>query len=175
MNGYVKLHRKMTEWEWYTDVNTKAVFLHLLLMANYKDGYYKGMEIKRGQVITGRKALARVLGLSEQTVRTSLNRLKSTNEITIKSTNKLSLVTIENYDLYQSDDAEVTSKSTSKSTNNQPTTNQQLTTSKKLRKKEREEYLEREKEREPLALQHDMFAPIKAMLAAEANEEVQHE
>lgn len=139
MEGYIKLFRTMQEWEWYSDPITKAVFLDLLLNANYKDGRFKGVEVKRGQVVIGRKAMAERLGISEQSVRTAINHLKSTNELTSKSTNKFTLVTIENYEKYQGDILESTSKSTSKLTNNQPTTNQQLTTSKKVRREEEKE------------------------------------
>ena len=33
MSGWIKLHRKITEWEWYSDANTFRVFMHLLLTA----------------------------------------------------------------------------------------------------------------------------------------------
>ena len=127
MDGWVKIHRKMMEWEWYKDSNTKAVFLHLLLSASFKDSSFQGKKLEAGQVIIGRKSLAEKLGMSEQSIRTSLNRLKSTNEITIKPTNKYSIVTIVNWASYQLDDAEPTNKLTNELTNNQPTTNQQLT------------------------------------------------
>ena len=92
MEGWIKLHRKLTEWEWYKDNNTKSLFIHLLLMANHKDGRFQGQEGKRGQLITGRKVLSVQTGLSEQQIRTGLNKLISTNEITIKTTNKNSLI-----------------------------------------------------------------------------------
>ena len=59
------------------------------------------MTIKRGQLVTGRKALAAQTGLSERQIRTALDHLKSTNELTIKSTNKFSLITIVNYGKFQ--------------------------------------------------------------------------
>lgn len=122
-SGYVKLFRKMVDWEWYGDPNTKAVFLHLLLTANYKRTKYKGVTLKPGQTVIGRKSLAEALGLSEQNIRTSLNRLKSTNEITIKATNRFSVVTIVNWDSYQFYDDEVTNEITNEPHNNQPATN----------------------------------------------------
>lgn len=121
--GYIKLHRKFTKWGWYNDVNTKAVFLHLLLTASWEECEYRGYKIMPGQVVTGRKLLKKELKLSEQEIRTALNHLKSTNEITIKTTNKFSIITIENWDKYQLGEFESTSKSTSKLTNKQPTTN----------------------------------------------------
>ena len=87
LNGYIKLHRKLVDWEWYTDVNVKVVFLHLLLTANFKKNVYQGIEVLPGQTIVGTNALAVNTGLSRQQVRTALNKLVLTNEITIKSTN----------------------------------------------------------------------------------------
>ena len=174
MNGYIKLFRQMTEWEWYTDADTMRVFIHLLLKANHKEHCWKGMTVHRGECIVGRKELAAELKISEQRVRTALLHLKSTNEITIKSTNKFSLITIEKWALYQLDDGGATSKSTNNPTINQPATNQQLTTNNNERKKKRKEELERDIERDLLKDQHDMFAPIKSMLAAGA-QEVAHE
>nr|DAP61142.1 MAG TPA: replisome organizer [Caudoviricetes sp.] len=120
LNGYIKLHRKLVDWEWYTDVNVKVVFLHLLLTANFKKNVYQGIEVLPGQTIVGTNALAVNTGLSRQQVRTALNKLVLTNEITIKSTNKFSLITIENWSSYQFENETSTNKSTNKSTNNQP-------------------------------------------------------
>lgn len=120
LNGYIKLHRKLVDWEWYTDVNVKVVFLHLLLTANFKKNVYQGIEVLPGQTIVGTNALAVNTGLSRQQVRTALNKLVLTNEITIKSTNKFSLVTIENWSSYQFENETSTNKLTNKSTNNQP-------------------------------------------------------
>lgn len=122
-NGFITIHRKITEWEWYTDGNTLRLFMHLLLNANHKPKRWKGVEVNRGQLITGRKTLAEELRLSEQQIRTSINKLKSTNEITTQPTNKFTLVTIVNYDNYQSKEKEATNKPTNKLTDEQPTSN----------------------------------------------------
>ncbi len=37
IGGYIALHRQMLNWEWYKNTNTKVLFIHLLLKANYKD------------------------------------------------------------------------------------------------------------------------------------------
>lgn len=121
---WVKLFSKFTEWEWYKDINTKTVFIHCLLKANWKDGRFEGKTIPRGSFVTGRKELSKQLMMTEQEIRTALKHLKSTNEITIKTTNKYSIITIVNYDLYQQNNQEYNQQLT----NNQPTTNQQLTT-----------------------------------------------
>lgn len=99
--GYIKLHRKITGWEWYGDPDTFRVFVHLLLMAEYEDRKWHGITIKRGQVLTTRKKLAEETGLTERKVRTALLHLKSTSEVTSTSTNKWTLITIEKYSDYQ--------------------------------------------------------------------------
>jgi hypothetical protein len=117
----------MATWQWKTCPETLALFIDLLLRANHENGFWKGHEVKRGQLITGRKSLSKSTGLSEQAIRTSLERLKSTNEITIKSTNKFSIITICKYDDYQTT---VTPKQPAERPATQPTNNQQTTTNK---------------------------------------------
>jgi hypothetical protein len=123
--SWVKLYRKITEWEWYSHPPTRDLFIHLLLTVNHKPTKYRGYDIPSGAAIYGRKEIAVLLGFSEQNIRTALVNLKSTNEITIKTTNKFSIIQIVRWDEYQS--------STSNLTNNQPTTNQQLTTDKEYK------------------------------------------
>jgi len=124
MNGYVRLHRKFTKWGWYDEPNTKAVFLHLLLTANWQESEWHGETIMPGQVVTGRKKLASELGISERSVRTALSRLQETGEISVKTTNKWSVITVENWSKYQMSDGESDQQTTSK----RPTNDQQTTT-----------------------------------------------
>ena len=134
--GFIKLYRSMTSWEWYQDANTTRVFLHLLLNANLEESRFKNHVIPKGSLVIGRKSLAETLGITEQNVRTALNHLKSTNEITIKSTNRFSIVTIVNWEKFQVNKKQSTNKVTDNLTNNQPTTNQRLTTEKEYKNKE---------------------------------------
>ena len=100
-DSFITLHRRITQWEWYTDGNTVRVFLHLILLANHKETRWRGEVIGRGQVLTGLDQLSRDLKLSVQQIRTSINKLISTNEITNRSTNKFRVITINNYSVYQ--------------------------------------------------------------------------
>lgn len=124
MQGYVMLHRKILDWEWYTDVNTKTLFIHLLLIANHRTHKWRGNEIKRGECVTSIGNLSMQTGLSVQNVRTALKNLEKTGDITIKSTNKNTLIMVVKYDIYQSDQ-QTTNNQLTKS---QQTTNNQLTT-----------------------------------------------
>ena len=123
-NGWIKVHRKILDWEWYCDDNAFRLFMHLLIKANHDEGRWQGVTIKPGQLVTGRIRLASELKLGEQQIRTALDKLKATSEITIKTTNKYSIITILNWEKYQYD-------LTNKLTNGQPTSNQQVTTNKK--------------------------------------------
>lgn len=130
MEGWIKIHYKFLSWEWFQDDGMVRLFINLLLRANYQPKKWKGMVIERGQLVTGRKQLCLETGLSEQTIRTCLQRLEDTGEIIRKPTNKFSIVTICNYDTYQYEEKE----SSQQLTNNQPTTNQQLTTTSEYKK-----------------------------------------
>jgi DNA-binding transcriptional MocR family regulator len=114
MEGWIKLHRKILEWEWYTDAPVRILFEHLLLTANYEDKKWRGMTIKRGQKVTSIGHLAEETGLSVRQVRTALEKLEKTKNVTSRATNKFTLVTIENYSLYQSYNDYTTSNVTNK-------------------------------------------------------------
>jgi hypothetical protein len=111
-NGWVKLHRKFLDWEWYDDINAKILFIHLLLVANHKDKKWRGVTIKRGQKLTSYLRISEETGLSIAQVRTALNKLKSTREITHLRTRNYSIITINKYDEYQTDDTHIDSPMT---------------------------------------------------------------
>lgn len=123
MNGFIKLYRQFIKWEWYNDNSTKILFLHLLLIANYEDTKYQGITIKKGQLLTSQRTLASETGLSRQNIKTSLNKLISTHEITQKVTQNKTLINIVNWDKFQGQDKKATQKATQKVTHDQPTTN----------------------------------------------------
>lgn len=104
--GYIKLWRSFTEWEWYDDLKTKTLFLHLCITANFEDKRWQGVEVKRGQRIVSLARLAKETSLSVQSVRTGLKRLQSTGEITCEKTRGATLVTVLNYGRFQDSDRE---------------------------------------------------------------------
>lgn len=125
MSGWIKLHRKITEWEWFEDKNTFIVFITLLLMANHKEKKYKGIVVKVGTIITGRDLLAKQTKLSVQQIRTALGKLKLTNEITIETSPQGTVIQIVNYKKYQLVTNEITIK--------EPVNNQQVASNKNVK------------------------------------------
>jgi len=123
--GWIRLYRKFKEWGWYGDNNVKILFIEILLTANYEEREWLGKKVKRGEIVTSIKHLSENAHLSEQQVRSSLSKLKSTGELTIKTTNKYSIITVNKYNEYQ--------EITSKPTNEQQTNNKQLTTTKEYK------------------------------------------
>ena len=122
--GYIKLFRSMKSWQWYHDSNTKVVFLHLLLSANWEDSYYGEYFIPKGSLVTGYPKLSSQLGISVRNVRTAIKHLKKTGEVTVKVTNKFSIITIENWDKFQVHERSSDSQSDSQS-GSQVTVNRQ--------------------------------------------------
>ena len=99
--SWIKLNRNILEWGWYTEANTMRVFIHLLLKANVEDKIYQGIPVRRGEILTGYPALSKDLNLSVRNVRTAIEHLKSTGEVTVITYPKGSLIVIENYEKYQ--------------------------------------------------------------------------
>ena len=105
MDGnYIKLSRGLLEWEWYTDINTTRLFIHMLLKANWKDGNFKGTTVPRGSFVSSIGKLSSEIGLTEREIRTAISHLKTTGEVTSKTTNRFTVFTVVKYDLYQTND-----------------------------------------------------------------------
>ena len=102
MEGYIKLYRQITKWEWYEDANTFRLFIHLLIKANHSDANWRGNLIKRGQRFTSIGILSHELSLSEKAIRIAIDKLIRTNEIVCKGASNGTMITICKYDNYQS-------------------------------------------------------------------------
>ncbi len=96
--------REITEWDWYCDANTFRVFMHLIICAHHVPEVWRGVKVDRGQVVTGREALAKALCMSPQEVRTALDKLRLSGDITSKPTSKFSIITICKYEDYNGAD-----------------------------------------------------------------------
>jgi len=122
IQGWIKIHRQLLEWEWYDDINVTRLFLHILLKANHKSKNYKGELIQIGEHLTSREILSNETGLTIRQVRTALTKLKTTNEVSIKSSSQGTKIQVVNYEKYQVTTNEVTAK--------RPASDQQTTSNK---------------------------------------------
>lgn len=104
MEGWIKIHRGLLDWEWYSDTNCVRMALHLLLKANFQTRRWRGITVERGQLVTSRAALARETGLSEREVRMAVSKLERSDFLTCRATSSYTVVTICNYERYQSSD-----------------------------------------------------------------------
>lgn len=132
--GYIKLYRKSLDAGLIRNHNAWVLFTYCLLKASHKERKAivgnQEINLRPGQFIFGRRVAAKETGLSEQQIRTALALLKNLQILTIKPTNKFSIITIINWVIYQAQDEE-----------NNPQINQGLTrTQPQTRIKECKEY-----------------------------------
>ena len=129
---YIKINRSLLDWDWYGDINTCRLFVHMLLKANWKDGNFRGEEIKRGSFVSSLSKLSDETNLSVREVRTAINHLEKTGEVTINRHSKYSVFTVNNYCAYQQSDTQADKQVTG----NRQASDKQATTIEE-RKKER--------------------------------------
>ena len=156
MSGWVKIHRKIQDWKWYKEPHMYHLFSHLILKANHKPRKWKSLDMKRGQVITGRNALSSGTGISHRSIRTCQRRLEHTGEIVTNPTNHYTAITICNYDSYQDYDSCNDQQTTSK----RPASDQHTTTNKNERMKEgkkKKNPEERERATPPISREEEEF------------------
>ena len=138
MSGWLKIHRTLLNWEWYTSIEVFKLFMHCLLKANHEPKKWHGIEIQNGQFITSLQNLAIESGLTVRQVRTALNKLKSTQEVTHQTTASYSIITINNWDKWQASDTICDKQMTSqRQASDKPAT----TTKEGKERKERKEYV----------------------------------
>ena len=136
-NGWIKIHRKMLQNPVVMkDPDHLAVWMYLLLNATHAEipAMFGGKKIMLhpGQLITGRKAIAKFFGVNENKVYRVINVLKSEQQITQQTSNKNSLITIVNWDEYQ----ELAQQDEHQMNSNRTASEQQVNTNKNVRMKE---------------------------------------
>ena len=139
MSGWIKIHRKLLNWEWYNDINCRLLFLHCLLMANFEEGKWRGIVIERGSFVSSLANLSQSSGLTIQELRTSLTKLKSTCELTCKPHSEYTVFIVVKYNDYQDSNTP---------TNIQPTRNQHATNTEATCIKEDKELKKNKEEKE---------------------------
>lgn len=100
--GFILLYRSILNWEWYGDKNTTLLFFHLLLTVNYMPGEWQGRQVEVGQRITSLSKLSQEIHMTIKEIRTGLKHLQQTGEVTCEATRQYTVITIKNYEKYQS-------------------------------------------------------------------------
>jgi hypothetical protein len=131
--GWIKIHRKFIEWQWFDKSEAVHLFLYILLKANHADKMWQGHDVKRGQLITSIGHLSIATGISQRSVRTLLKKFENTGEIELKTTNKFTLVSVCKYECYQIADEESDKQNVTQTTIKRQSTDKQLTTNKNVK------------------------------------------
>ena len=104
-HGWISLHRKIQDTPIYSDSHAVHLWVHLLLKANHQDKefLFNGVmqSVKRGQLLTGRKALSSETGINESKIQRLLKTFEKCKMIEQQSSNKSRLISITKYDSHQ--------------------------------------------------------------------------
>ena len=134
MEGWIKLHRKLLDNPITTkDSDYLAVWIYLLLNATHReyDTLFKGKRItlQEGQLITGRKTIAKKFKIDDSKVQRILKMLEIEHQIEQQNGNQNRLITILSWDKYQQDEQQ----NEQQVNNDCTTTEQQVNTNKNIK------------------------------------------
>ncbi len=100
-SGFIVLDRALLDWQWHDNVAAMSLWIHILLKANWRDGWFMGTLISRGSFATSIRNLADETGMHPNTIRKWLKRFKSAGQIELKSTNRFTQIIVINYAKFQ--------------------------------------------------------------------------
>ncbi len=100
-SGFIKLYRSLLDWEWYDDIPTKTLFIHLILTVNIIDSRWQGIEVKRGSRVSSLDALSNETGLTIRQLRAAIKHLEMTGELTRCKYPKFTVFSVNNFDKFQ--------------------------------------------------------------------------
>ena len=142
MQGWIKLHRQFTEWEWYDHNTTKLIFIHLLFTVNWKDAKWRGIDVEAGETVKSLLTLVETSPFTLQNWRTAITNLKSTGELTERKVGKHRILKLKNYTMYQEGNTETNTETNTVLTQKEHGSNTEVThieEGKKEKKVRREE------------------------------------
>ena len=125
--GYVKLWRCSVDAGWLQNHKLWAFWCWCLMKATHKEyDQVVGCQVVHlfpGEFVFGRKKAAEELRVSEQEIRTMVDSMRIRKNLTIKTTNKFSVISIINWNTYQDIEFIFNQQINQLLTNKQPTTN----------------------------------------------------
>ena len=201
MIGWIKMHRSIIESKQFSNPVYLKIWIWLLCRASITDKTvslktgvgYTSIDLKRGELIFGRKSAENILGINGSTIYRILTLLEKDLAISVKSNNKYSIISVCNYDDYQLVNDEendpyeneltaseqlVNNKRTTseQQANNKRTTKEQLVNNKRTQikndknKENKERIKENEKEEEERDAEKKISAPLPAFSEVAAKE-----
>lgn len=108
--GWISIHRKIVDNPFYFSepFTRMQAWFDMLIIANHKDSFFfkRGIkvDVKRGQIGYDLESLAKRFSWSRGKVERFLTVLETEGQITRQKTNVTTLISITNYDNYQSND-----------------------------------------------------------------------
>lgn len=99
--GYVKFFRSILAWEWYDDLPTCRLFIHLLLTVNLNGDVWHGVDIPAGSRVASLETLSREATLTKKQIRGSLDKLERAGCVARSHHGKITVITVLNWDKYQ--------------------------------------------------------------------------
>ena len=99
--GYIKLYRNILDWELFSDINARLVFIQLLLTANYEDKIWQGYTIKRGSRVISYEKFAKEVGLTKRQVRGAIEKLEKARCAARLRYPRFSIISVNNFEKYQ--------------------------------------------------------------------------
>ncbi len=112
MNGFIKLHRQIEKSQVFEDPLLLKTWIWILCTAVWKPVKMRvGIELQPGEFITTFRKAADALDLSINTVRKHFETLEFMEQIYTKRDTRFTVVSVCNYSVYQTEGAEIYTKS----------------------------------------------------------------
>lgn len=144
--GFITIDRAIDDWRWRDNNTALGLWIHILLSANWKSGWFMGHEIPRGSFATSMRRMAEDTGLSEKTIRKWLKRFEEDKQIEIRGSNKYTLIKVINYAKFQDYDPENPGQRYEQSTEQSTEQGTEQSTEQRLDNRNNKQYKQRNKE-----------------------------
>ena len=126
-HGYVKFWRKALDAGWLKNHELWVFWSYCLLKASHKKYTVivgcQRVDLLLGQFVMGRRKASEETGLTEREIRTCLALLIKWENVTSRTTNKFTVITVINWDAYQSNETANDQHNDQQATSGRPHTN----------------------------------------------------
>lgn len=125
MSGdWIKLHRQSLDSQVFSDPVLWRLFCWCLMRANWKPGWFRGVEIPAGSFATGREAAGEQLGMSGLSWYRSMQKLQEFGLIELNANNRFTVISVVKWSFFQNAEQRMNNERT---TDEQPPNNERTT------------------------------------------------